>query len=145
MDTIKIVRIAKDLPLPKKQTVGSAGFDLHANVDEPIVIMPGETKLTGTGIKIELPLNYELQVRPRSGLALKNQITVLNSPGTVDCGYTGEIGVILINHGSKGLIVNRGDRIAQAVICKLPDINIVEVEELSETERGDGAYGSTGV
>jgi len=145
MDTIKIVRIAKDLPMPKKQTVGSAGFDLYANVDEQIVIMPGETKLIGTGIKIQLPRQHMLTVCPRSGLALVNGIGVANAPGIVDEDFRGEVGVILINNGRNIFLVNRGDRVAQAVVQRLPEINIVEVEELSETDRGEGGFGSTGV
>lgn len=131
--------------LPKYATAGSAGFDLRASVSAPVVIAPGKRCLIPTGIAIALPVGFEAQVRPRSGLALKHGITVLNSPGTIDSDYRGEIGVILINHSDVDFTVNDGDRIAQMVIAKYETVSWKEVNELSETERGDGGFGHTGV
>ncbi|WAM30552.1 dUTP diphosphatase [Caldicellulosiruptor naganoensis] len=142
---IKRADDAKDLPLPQYVSSGSAGMDLFACVEEEMVINPGEIKLIRTGIYIELPDGYEAQIRPRSGLALKYGITVLNSPGTIDSDYRGEIGVILINLGREPFVLKRGDRIAQMVICKYEKVEIEEAQELSETERGDGGFGSTGI
>ncbi len=134
-----------DNPLPKYQTEDSAGLDLMADVEETLVIEPLERKLVGTGIHIELPRGFEAQVRPRSGLALKKGITVLNSPGTIDADYRGEIKVILINLSNQTFEVNKGDRIAQLVINKFEQINWELSEELGITERGDGGYGHTGI
>lgn len=130
--------------LPKYATKLSAGMDLRANIEEPIVLQPGERRLIPTGIHIGLPQGYEAQVRPRSGLALKHGITCLNSPGTIDADYTGDVGVILINHGQEPFTINDGDRIAQMVIAKYKQVTWVEVEELQATERGDGGFGHTG-
>lgn len=141
---IKIVNKGHQ-PLPTYVTVQSAGMDLRANIDEPIVLKPLERRLIPTGLHIALPAGYEAQVRPRSGLALKKGITVLNSPGTVDADYRGEVGVILINLSQEDFIVNDGERIAQMVIARHEQAEFVEVEVLDETERGDGGYGHTGV
>ena len=140
---VQIVNNSKH-ELPKYATKLSAGMDLRANIEEPIVLQPGERRLIPTGIHIGLPQGYEAQVRPRSGLALKHGITCLNSPGTIDADYTGDVGVILINHGQKPFTINDGDRIAQMVIAKYKQVTWVEVEELQATERGDGGFGHTG-
>ena len=132
-------------PLPAYATVQSAGMDLRANIDEPIVLKPLERRLIPTGLHIALPAGYEAQVRPRSGLALKKGITVLNSPGTVDADYRGEVGVLLINLSQEDFVVNDGERIAQMVIARHEQAEFVEVEVLDETERGEGGYGHTGV
>ena len=132
-------------PLPAYATVQSAGMDLRANIDEPIVLKPLERRLISTGLHIALPAGYEAQVRPRSGLALKKGITVLNSPGTVDADYRGEVGVLLINLSQEDFVVNDGERIAQMVIARHEQAEFVEVEVLDETERGEGGYGHTGV
>ena len=134
-----------NLELPKYKTEGSAGMDLTACIDENIILKPLERKLIKTGIAIALPNNYEAQVRPRSGLALKNGISVLNTPGTIDADYRGEIGVILINLSNEDFVVERGMRIAQLVISPIVQAELVEVEELDETLRGRGGFGSTGV
>ena len=131
-------------PNPKYQTKSSAGMDLMAFVDDPIIIESGEWKLISTGIYIKLPAGFEAQVRPRSGLALKKGITVLNSPGTIDSDYRGEIGVILINHSKNNFIVNSGDRIAQLVIAKHESINLKNVQSIDSSNRGTGGFGSTG-
>ena len=132
-------------PLPAYATVQSAGMDLRANIDEPIVLKPLERRLIPTGLHIALPAGYEAQVRPRSGLALKKGITVLNSPGTVDADYRGEVGVLLINLSQENFVINDGERIAQMVIARHEQAEFVEVEVLDETERGEGGYGHTGV
>ena len=132
-------------PLPKYQTALSAGMDLHANLEEPIVLMPQARMLVATGLFIELPEGYEAQVRPRSGLALKHGITVLNSPGTIDADYRGEIKVLLINHGQEPFTIQNGERIAQMVIAQHATVQWQETQSLSNTERGEGGYGSTGV
>ncbi|MBO5466384.1 MAG: dUTP diphosphatase [Prevotella sp.] len=131
--------------LPAYATPQSAGMDLRANIEEPIIIKPLERKLIGTGLHIALPEGYEAQIRPRSGLALKHGLTVLNSPGTVDADYRGEIMVLLVNLSDKDFVVNDGERIAQMVIAKHEQGEFVEVAELDETERGEGGYGHTGV
>ena len=140
---VQIVNNSKH-ELPKYATKLSAVMDLRANIEEPIVLQPGERRLIPTGIHIGLPQGYEAQVRPRSGLALKHGITCLNSPGTIDADYTGDVGVILINHGQEPFTINDGDRIAQMVIAKYKQVTWVEVEELQATERGDGGFGHTG-
>ncbi|MBK6526151.1 MAG: dUTP diphosphatase [Crocinitomicaceae bacterium] len=131
--------------LPKYETSLSAGVDLRANIDLPIVLKPLERALVKTGLFIALPEGYEAQVRPRSGLAFKNGITVLNSPGTIDADYRGELGVILVNLSNTDFTVNDGERIAQLVVAKYEQANFVEVTELDETSRGAGGFGSTGV
>jgi dUTP pyrophosphatase len=134
-----------DLPLPSYETHKSSGMDLKACITENIVIKPGERKLIGTGIAIALPENFEAQVRPRSGLALKNGITVLNTPGTIDADYRGEIGVILINLSNIDFIIERGMRIAQMIVIPMVQAEIFEVKELDKTKRGEGGFGSTGI
>ena len=131
--------------LPAYATVLSAGMDLRANVDESIVMQPMERRLIPTGLYIALPPGYEAQVRPRSGLALKHGITVLNTPGTIDADYRGELGVLLINLSQESFTVNDGERMAQMVIARHEQAELVEVEALDETERGAGGYGHTGV
>lgn len=132
-------------PLPQYATELSAGMDLRANIDEQIVIQPMQRLLIGTGLHIALPKGYEAQIRPRSGLALKHGITVLNSPGTIDADYRGEIGVLLINLSDKDFVINDGERIAQMVIARHEQAQFALVEALDETERGEGGYGHTGV
>jgi len=132
-------------PLPKYETAASAGMDLRANLTESIVLKPFERILVKTGLFIELPVGYEAQVRPRSGLALKKGITVLNTPGTIDADYRGEIGVILINLSNEDFVIENGERIAQLVIAKYEQAELIEVNELYETQRGAGGFGSTGV
>lgn len=139
---IKIINRSKHA-LPKYQTALSAGMDLYANLDEPVTMKPLERKLIATGLLMEIPQGYEAQVRPRSGLAIKNGITVLNTPGTIDADYRGEIGVILVNLSAESFTVNDGDRIAQMVIAKHETAIWDEVDELSETDRGAGGFGST--
>ena len=131
-------------PLPAYATPQSAGMDLRANIDGPIVLKPMERRLIPTGLYIALPQGYEAQVRPRSGLALKKGITVLNAPGTIDADYRGEIGVVLINLSTEDFTVNDGERIAQMVIARHETADFIEVETLDETERGAGGYGHTG-
>jgi dUTP pyrophosphatase len=144
---VKVKRLphAKDLPLPYYATDYASGFDLMAAVEEPVTIKPMERKVIPTGIVIELPEGFEAQIRPRSGLALKYGITLLNSPGTVDADYRGEIKVLLINLGQEEFVVKRGDRIAQMVICPVVRVLLEEVQELTPTERGPNGFGSTGV
>ncbi len=131
--------------LPHYETIASAGMDLRANLSEPRVLKPLERSIVGTGLFIELPVGTEAQVRPRSGLAAKKGITVLNAPGTIDADYRGEIGVILVNLSSEDFIINNGERIAQLVIAKHERAEWDEVEALSETSRGEGGFGSTGI
>lgn len=132
-------------PLPVYATEKSAGMDLRANIDEPIVLHPMERRLINTGLHIALPDGFEAQVRPRSGLALKHGVTVLNSPGTIDADYRGEIMVLLINLSQQDFVIRDGERIAQLVVARYEGIEWVEVECLDETERGTGGYGHTGV
>ena len=132
-------------PLPKYATPQSAGMDLRANLEEPIILRPLERRLIPTGLHIALPAGYEAQVRPRSGLALKKGITVLNSPGTIDADYRGEVGVLLINLSQDDFVVNDGERIAQMVIARHEQGEFEAVDVLDETERGEGGYGHTGV
>lgn len=140
---VKIVNKSNN-PLPAYATENSAGMDLRASLNEPVVLHPGERKLIPTGLYIELPLGYEAQVRPRSGLALKKGVTVLNSPGTIDADYRGEIGVILINHSNEKFEVKSGERICQMVIAKHETVDLFQVESLTVTERGAGGFGHTG-
>ena len=132
-------------PLPAYATPQSAGMDLRANIDAPIVLHPLERKLIPTGLYMALPAGYEAQVRPRSGLALKHGITVLNTPGTIDADYRGEIMVLLVNFSQEDFTVNAGERIAQMVIARHETVEFTVVETLDETERGTGGYGHTGV
>jgi len=131
-------------PLPEYTTIASAGLDLRANVSESVMLEPGEWKLIPTGLHIELPMGYEAQVRPRSGLAYKHGITVLNSPGTIDADYRGDVGVILINHSKSDFEIKSGERVAQLVIAKHEQAEWQLVEELGNTDRGAGGFGSTG-
>lgn len=146
MTILKIKKLENlgDLALPKYESEGAAGLDLVAAIDEPITLKSGEIKLVKTGISIALEKGFEAQVRPRSGLALKNGITVLNSPGTVDSDYRGEVCAILINHSKVDFTITRGMRIAQMVIARHEQAKIVEVQDLDETKRGAGGFGSTG-
>ena len=134
-----------DLPLPAYATAQSAGLDLMAAVASDVTLAPGARQLIPTGLAIALPAGFEAQVRPRSGLALKHGITVLNSPGTIDADYRGEVQVLLINHGPAPFVIRRGDRIAQMVVAPMTRIAWSIVERLDETERGSGGYGSTGI
>lgn len=143
MVKLKIKAIHVDAVIPKQANEGDAGFDLTSIHD--LVINPGQRLLVQTGLTMEIPKGYEGQVRPRSGLALKNGITVLNSPGTIDAGYRGEVGVILYNTGEHPFQIEKGMRIAQMVIQSVPKVMIEEVRELSDSERGEGGFGSTGV
>lgn len=141
---IKIINNSKH-ELPKYATSGSAGMDLRANITEPITLAPGERVLIPTGLHIALPIGYEAQIRPRSGLAIKFGITCLNTPGTIDSDYRGDIGVELINHGHEPFVINDGDRIAQMIIAQYEQAEWDEVNELDETERADGGYGHSGI
>jgi dUTP pyrophosphatase len=143
MINVQIKNLSKH-PLPKYQTALSAGMDLHANLEHSISLKTGERMLIPTGLFIELPEGYEAQVRPRSGLALKHGITVLNSPGTIDADYRGEIKVLLINHGAETFEINDGERIAQLVVAQHATIVWQETSTLTNTERGEGGYGSSG-
>ena len=144
MTRVLIKRLSKEVPLPKYETAGSSGLDLIANIEKNVEIAPGRSKIIPTGIALAIPEEFEIQIRPRSGLAAKNQITVLNTPGTIDADYRGEIKVILINLGNKTFIVERGQRIAQMVLCPIVKANLEEVNTLNDTERGSGGFGSTG-
>ncbi|MBQ8452944.1 MAG: dUTP diphosphatase [Prevotella sp.] len=144
MIEVKVINKGRQ-PLPAYATKQSAGMDLRANIDEPVVLRPMERRLIPTGLFIALPEGYEAQVRPRSGLALKRGITVLNSPGTIDADYRGEVGVLLINLSQEDFTIEAGERIAQMVIARHEQADFVLVSELDETERGAGGYGHTGV
>ena len=144
MVQIKVVNKGKQ-PLPTYATAQSAGMDLRANIESPVTLKPMERRLVPTGLHIALPEGYEAQVRPRSGLALKHGITVLNTPGTVDADYRGEIMVLLINFSNEEFVINAGERIAQMVIARHEQAQFEEVEVLDETEGGAGGYGHTGV
>ena len=141
---VKIINQSEHI-LPTYETIASAGMDIRANIPEPITLQPLERAIVKTGLFIELPIGYEAQVRPRSGLAAKYGITVLNAPGTVDADYRGEIGVILVNLSNQSFTVENGERIAQLVIAKHERAQWEEVQELSETTRGTGGFGSTGL
>lgn len=136
---------ATGLPLPEYETDGSAGCDLRAALKEPITLQPGKRALIPTGLKMALPKGYEAQIRPRSGLAYRHGITMLNTPGTIDSDYRGEVKVLAINHGEEEFTIKHGDRIAQMVIAPIQQIEIQQVYELPKTRRGDGGFGSTGV
>ena len=143
MQQVKIIN-KSNLPLPQYQTEFSAGMDIPANLESSISLQPGERQLIPTGLFLEIPPGYEVQIRPRSGLALKHGITVLNSPGTVDADYRGEIQVLLINHGQEPFIISKGDRIAQMVLAKHEVISWEVTSNLNPSERGQGGYGSSG-
>ena len=145
MTKILIKRLSKNIPLPKYETEGSSGMDLTANVNKVIEIQPGKSEIIPTGLALSIPKNYEIQIRPRSGLAAKNQLTVLNTPGTIDADYRGELKVILINLSEKKFYVEKGLRIAQMVLCPVIKAELEEADELDETKRGSGGFGSTGI
>lgn len=144
---VRVLRLesAADLPLPERATAASAGFDLRACVEAPVTLAPGGRALVPTGIAVALPPGYAADVRPRSGLALRSGLTLLNAPGTIDADYRGEIGVLLINHGDRPVTIGRGERIAQLVVHRLPDVELVAVDELPATGRGAGGFGHSGV
>ena len=144
MVKILIKKLNSKVKLPKYKTDGSSGMDLMAFLEKPVSIMPQKSELISTGISIAIPDNTEVQIRPRSGLAIKNNISVLNTPGTIDSDYRGEIKVILYNHGNKEFIINNEDRIAQMVLVPIIKATFEEVENLPETIRGEGGFGSTG-
>ena len=144
MTKILIKRLSKEVSLPKYETNGSSGMDLAANINANINIDPGKTAIIPTGFSLSIPKGFEVQIRPRSGLAAKKKISVLNTPGTIDADYRGEIKVILINLGQETFTVEKGLRIAQMVVCPIVQAKLKEVDDLSETERGKGGFGSTG-
>lgn len=144
MTSVKVINKGHQ-PLPAYATEMSAGMDLRANLEEPVTLQPMERKLIPTGLYIALPVGHEAQIRPRSGLALKHGVTVLNTPGTVDADYRGEVKVLLVNLSDVPFVVNDGERIAQMIVTKYEQVEFVEVEQLDETERGAGGYGHTGV
>ena len=133
-----------DIKLPNYQTPNSSGMDLYAAVENAIILKPNEIKLIPTGIKLSIPKGYEGQIRPRSGLALKNSVGILNSPGTIDADYRGEVGVVMFNFGKEDFVISRGDRIAQIVFCKVEKAQLIEVDELDSTKRNEGGFGHTG-
>ncbi len=143
MVKLLIKKLHKNIILPEYKTDGSSGMDLMANVEQTVIILPGEKKIISTGIMVATPEQYEIQIRPRSGLAAKNGISVLNTPGTIDSDYRGEIKVILINLGKDIFQINKNDRIAQMIICPIIRVELKEVESLPETVRGEGGFGST--
>lgn len=143
MTAIKVINRSKH-PLPQYETIASAGMDIRANIDAPIDLAPLQRQLVKTGLFVEIPVGYEIQVRPRSGLAFKKGVTVLNSPGTIDADYRGEIGVLLVNLSSETFVVNDGERIAQLVLAAHQQADWQEVEVLEESNRGQGGFGSTG-
>jgi len=145
MTEILIKRLSKDVALPKYETEGSSGLDLTANTDKQIKILPGRSEVIPTGLAVAIPKNFEIQIRPRSGLAAKSQISVLNTPGTIDSDYRGELKVILINLSDKIFVVEKGLRIAQMVLCPVVKATLKEVTELENTERGSSGFGSTGI
>ncbi len=144
MTKILIKRLSKKVQLPKYETSGSSGLDLVANINSDLDLLPGKSAIIPTGLSVSIPNSFEIQIRPRSGLAAKQKITVLNTPGTVDSDYRGEIKVILINLGEKNFKVEKGSRIAQMVLCPVKQAELIEVESLEETTRGKGGFGSTG-
>jgi dUTP pyrophosphatase len=133
-----------DISLPQKMSEWASGFDLYAAVNEQLILQPGERKLIPTGFALSMPIELEAQIRPRSGLAYKHGITCLNSPGTIDADYRGEVKVLLINHGHEPFPINRNERIAQLVFQLVPDVRLIQVDELSDTTRGAGGFGHTG-
>ena len=144
--TVKVKRLetSGDLPLPKKMSQHAAGFDLHAAIEGPVTLAPGEIRLVPCGFAMALPQGYEAQVRPRSGLASRHGITLVNTPGTIDADYRGEVQVPLINLGQANFVVERGMRIAQMLVLPVPPVRLVEVEDLDKTTRGAGGFGHTG-
>ena len=144
MTKIQIKKLSTSVSIPKYETLGSSGMDIAAHIKNNIIIYPGEKALVPTGFSIAIPRGHEVQIRPRSGLAAKKNITVLNTPGTIDADYRGEIKIILINLGKEKFIIENKDRIAQMVVCPVVQANLEEVKELSDTHRGSGGFGSTG-
>ena len=144
MTKIQIKKLSNSVSTPKYETSGSSGMDIAAHIENNIIINPGEKALVSTGFSVAIPKGYEIQIRPRSGLAAKKNITVLNTPGTIDADYRGEIKVILINLGKEKFVVKNGERIAQMVVCPVVQANLEEVKELSGTKRGSDGFGSTG-
>ena len=144
MTKVSIKRLSKEVSLPKYETSGSSGMDLAAHINNKINLKPGKSEIIPTGISVAIPKGFEIQIRPRSGLAAKNKISVLNTPGTIDADYRGEIKVILINHSDKTFVVEKGLRIAQMVVCPIIQARLEEVDELNETIRGEDGFGSTG-
>tara|TARA_B110000971_G_scaffold5043_1_gene5050 strand:- start:408 stop:848 length:441 start_codon:yes stop_codon:yes gene_type:complete len=144
MIKIQIKKLSNSISNPKYETSGSSGMDIAAYIEDDMIISPGEKSLVPTGFSIAIPRGYEIQIRPRSGLAAKKNITVLNTPGTIDADYRGEIKVILINHGKEKFIIENGDRIAQMVVCPVIQAELEGTTELPNTERGSGGFGSTG-
>ena len=144
MTKIQIKKLSTSVSTPKYETPGSSGMDIAAHIEKKIIINPGEKALVSTGLLVAIPIGYEIQIRPRSGLAAKKNITVLNTPGTIDADYRGEIKVILINHGKEKFIIENGDRIAQMVVCPVIQAELEGTTELPNTERGSGGFGSTG-
>ena len=145
MTKILIKRLSKNITLPKYETEGSSGMDLAANIEKTVEIKPGKFAIIPTGLALSIPNNYEIQIRPRSGLAAKNQISVLNTPGTIDADYRGELKVILINLGEKKFKIENGLRIAQMVLCPVIKAVLEEVDDLEKTKRGSDGFGSTGI
>ena len=145
MTEVLIKRLSKNIELPKYETNGSSGMDLSANIEKQIKIEPGKTSIIPTGISVSIPKNFEIQIRSRSGLAAKSQVSVLNSPGTIDADYRGELKVILINLSNKIFVVEKGMRIAQMVLCPIVKAKFKEVDNLDDTDRGAGGFGSTGL
>ena len=145
MIKILIKRLSKSISLPKYETDGSSGMDLAANIEQDIEIKPGKTVIIPTGLAISIPKDFEVQIRPRSGLAAKNQVSILNTPGTIDADYRGELKVILINLSKKKFKIEKGSRIAQMVLCPVAKAVLKEVDELEKTKRGSGGFGSTGI
>ena len=145
MTEILIKRLSKNVTLPRYETEDSSGLDLAANIDEQIKILPGKSEIIPTGLAVAIPKNFEIQIRPRSGLAAKSKISVLNTPGTIDADYRGELKVILINLSDKVFVVEKGLRIAQMVVCPVIKVSLKEVTKLEITERGSGGFGSTGI
>ena len=144
MIKILIKKLSKNVSIPKYETSGSSGMDLAADIKTNINLEPGKSTIVPTGLAVAIPKNFEIQIRPRSGLAAKKKISVLNTPGTIDADYRGEIKVILINLGDEIFIIEKGLRIAQMVVCPIVQAQIIEVNELDDTARGDGGFGSTG-
>lgn len=144
---VRVRRLAHagDLPLPTPASEGSAGADLRAAIDEPLTLEPGAHTLVPTGFQLEIPTGWEGQVRPRSGLAMRHGVTVLNSPGTIDSDYRGEVGVLLINHGAEPFVLRRGDRMAQLLLAPVARVAWQEAADLSDSDRGEGGFGSSGV
>ena len=145
MTEILIKKLSKKVTLPKYETEGSSGLDLAANIGEQIKILPGKSEIIPTGLAVAIPKDFEIQIRPRSGLAAKSQVSVLNTPGTIDADYRGEIKVILINLSDKVFVVTKGMRIAQMVVCPVIKATLKEVTKLEITKRGSGGFGSTGI